>query len=210
MKMWQTESWKWGKLTRFGRRLANSVPIIRDVSSDRADSGFVHWKGEKFFIPFPSQLDNGSEAAASPVARCCSSFPLFLSPLARRLEPEGGGKEGKRKERKKGRKEESFVAGSLLATSYSLPGSTYHNSSEEQSDIRKVTHRHTSYCSRASEVVAFSSRNQGHLLYFPLFFFAFLFFLFLSLFFFFIILCDVTRAIYYSQGVLHRDESEQS
>lgn len=140
-------------------------------------------KGRKILHPLSKPTRQWFRSRGIPRGAMLFQFPLFLSPLARRLEPEGGGKEGKRKERKKGRKEESFVVGSLLATSYSLPGSTYHNSSEEQSDIRKVTHRHTSYCSRASEVVAFSSRNQGHLLYFPLFFFAFLFFLFLSLFF---------------------------
>lgn len=61
------------------------------------------------------------------IPRGAMLFQFSFSPLAWRLEPEGVGK--KKKE------ELPFVAGSLF-----LLFAWYHNSSEEQSDIRKVTH----------------------------------------------------------------------
>lgn len=162
-----------------------SVPIIRNVSSDRADSSPSIEREGKKNSPFQANSTMVQKPRHPPwrnvVPLSPFSFHLF-SPLAWRLESRGDGE--KRKKKKEERKKEetrnlSLPAASFLAASSSLPGSTYHNSSEVQSDIRKVTRRHTSYCSRASKVVAFSNRNQEHLLYYFSLFFCF------SVFFFF-------------------------
>ena len=121
------------------------------------------------------------------IPRGAMLFQFSFSPLAWRLEPEGVGK--KKKE------ELPFVAGSLF-----LLFAWYHNSSEEQSDIRKVTHRHTSHWSFRS----FSNRNHSNA-FCTVFLFSSVFLFFLSLYYYSSLgnACDILFT-------LHRDESERA
>lgn len=111
-------------------------------------------------------------------------FQFSFSPLAWRLEPEGVGK--KKKE------ELPFVAGSLF-----LLFAWYHNSSEEQSDIRKVTHIVTHRIG-ASEAFQIETTATPFVLF--LFSSVFLFLYYYSLLG---NACDILFT-------LHRDESERA
>lgn len=121
------------------------------------------------------------------IPRGAMLFQFSFSPLAWRLEPEGVGK--KKKE------EMPFVAGSLF-----LLFAWYHNSSEEQSDIRKVTHIVTHRIG-ASEAFQIETTATP----FVLFLFSSVFLFLLSLYYYPLLgnACDILFT-------LHRDESERA